>query len=75
VSVVTNAGNATPHWMLNLGNTRWAVGTTVVDVLTCEKSTIGSDGSDEKLVVPTLSRLPRACFEAGKAASGSNCSD
>ncbi|KAF2654406.1 glycoside hydrolase family 13 protein [Lophiostoma macrostomum CBS 122681] len=71
VSVITNKGDATQDWTLSLENTGWGVGTAVIEILTCETTTIGDDGN---LVVPMSSGLPRAYFEAGKASNGSICS-
>lgn len=44
ISVITNKASAALAETIKVQNTGWSVGTSVLDILTCEKTTIGEDG-------------------------------
>lgn len=75
MSIFTNKGSASSAWTLNLSNTGWSAGTSVFDVLTCDRLAVSDNGS---LSVPMQEGLPRVLFSTsavgGSGICGSNAS-
>lgn len=70
ISVFTNTGSDASAYTLNLGNTGWSSGTTVVEVLTCNQVTVSGDGT---LPVPMEAGAPRIYFSTDAAKGSGIC--
>ncbi|KAF2634086.1 family 13 alpha amylase in complex with acarbose [Massarina eburnea CBS 473.64] len=74
VSIFTNKGNSSDSWTLSLPSTSsgWTSGFEVVEVLTCAKLTVDTDGN---LNVPMEGGAPRIYFPTAAVGDSGICAD
>ncbi|KAF2202529.1 alpha-amylase [Delitschia confertaspora ATCC 74209] len=70
ITVVTNLGESGGSWTQSVGNTGWASGTQVVEVLTCAKGTVGANGV---LSVEMKGGMPSVWTSVGMAGGSGIC--